>query len=150
MRCISGRQQLHDAIGDELGVSGWHEVSQDRIDVFAQATGDNYWLHVDPERARDSPVGGTIAHGLLTLSLGPMFTYSIVTFEGFAVTLNYGYEKVRFVSALPSGSRVRMRSRLNRVEETPGGMRAYLLQTFEAHGAPKPVCVAESVLQFLD
>src|SRR3954471_20462660 len=109
MRTIDGVDELQAAVGEEMGVSDWYEVTQERIDVFAQATGDDYWLHTEPDRAADSPMGTTIAHGLLTLGLGPGWTNAIVTFEGFALRLNYGYEKVRFPAPLPVGSRVRMR-----------------------------------------
>ena len=148
-RIINGMDELVAASGEELGVSDWHEVTQAGIDAFADATGDTYWIHTDPERAKDGPLGGTIAHGLLTLSLGPKFTYSIVQFEGFSITLNYGYEKVRFPAPLPVDSRVRMRSQLVAVEPTANGASARLLQTFETEAGGKPVCVAESVLRFV-
>ena len=149
MRTISGIDELRSSVGEELGVSAWHDITQGRVDAFADATGDDYWIHVDPERAAASDLGGTIAHGLFTLSLGPMFTYSLLRFEGFSMTLNYGYEKVRFPAPLPTGSRVRMRSKLVEVTEVPGGAQASLLQTFEREGADKPVCVATSVLRFV-
>jgi acyl dehydratase len=149
MRTISGIDELRASVGEELGVSAWHDITQERIDAFADATGDDYWIHVDPERAAASELGGTIAHGLLTLSLGPMFTYSLVRFEGFSVTLNYGYEKVRFPAPLPTGSRVRMRSRLVEVVDVSGGAQASLLQTFERDGSDKPVCVATSIVRFV-
>ena len=149
MRTIRGKDELIAATGEELGVSEWHHVGQEQIDAFAAATGDHYWLHVDPERAAAGPLGSTIAHGLYTLSLGPMFTDAIVRFEGFAATLNYGYEKVRFPAPVPVDSRVRMRSELVEVDEVPGGAQARLRQTFELDGGAKPVCVAGSVLRFL-
>src|SRR5213596_1686683 len=107
MRTITGLDELKQAEGEELGVSDWHEVSQDDINAFADITGDHQWIHVDPERARDTPFGGTIAHGLYTLSLGPKFTFELFSIDGFAFGLNYGYGKVRFPAPVPVGSRVR-------------------------------------------
>jgi acyl dehydratase len=149
MRTITGLEELRAAVGEELGVSKWHDITQERVDAFADATGDHYWIHVEPERAAASDLGGTIAHGLFTLSLGPMFTYSLVSFEGFSRTLNYGYEKVRFPAPVPTGSRVRMRSQLVDVAEVPGGAQVTLLQTFEREGSEKPVCVANSVFRLV-
>jgi acyl dehydratase len=149
MKTISGIDELRASVGEELGVSEWRAITQERVDAFADATGDDYWIHVDQERAAASELGGTIAHGLFTLALGPMFTYSLVRFDGFSVTLNYGYEKVRFTAPLPTGSKVRMRSKLVDVSDVPGGAQASLLQTFEREGSEKPVCVATSILRFV-
>lgn len=150
MRTINGMDELRAAQGELIGVSDWHDVTQQRIDAFAEATGDRYWLHTDPQRAAaESPMGATIAHGLYTLSLGPTFTDSLVTFEGFAVRLNYGYEKVRFPAPLPVGSRVRMRSELVAVAPADGGAQAVFRQTYEREGGDRPVCVADHVLRFL-
>jgi acyl dehydratase len=147
-RVIRGLAELRAAVGEELGVSAWQVVSQEKIDAFAETTGDRYWVHVDRKRAAEGPLGTTIAHGLLTLSLGPAFTYSIVSFEGFSLVLNYGYEKVRFIAPVPTGSEVRMRSALQELDDVPGGVRARLRQTFELRDAEKPACVADSVLHF--
>jgi acyl dehydratase len=146
MRTIRGLDELLAAKAEDLGVSEWHEVSQESIDAFAAATGDHYWIHTDPERAAATQLGSTIAHGLYTLSLGPMFTYSLVTFEDFAMSLNYGYEKVRFPAPLPVGSRVRMRCQLADVESSGKTARISLRQTFEREGGDKPVCVATHVV----
>jgi acyl dehydratase len=145
MLTISGIDELRAKVGEELGVSEWHEVTQDEIDAFADATGDHQWIHVDPERAAQTPFGSTIAHGLYTLSLGPRFTFALFTIEGFAFGLNYGYNKVRFPAPLPVDSRVRMRATLADVEDVPGGVQLTIRQTFEREGEEKPVCVAESV-----
>jgi acyl dehydratase len=145
MLTISGIDELRAKVGEELGVSEWHEVTQDEIDAFADATGDHQWIHVDPERAAQTPFGSTIAHGLYTLSLGPGFTFALFTIEGFAFGLNYGYNKVRFPAPLPVDSRVRMRATLANVEDVPGGVQLTITQTFEREGEDKPVCVAESV-----
>jgi len=136
---------LRAATGSDLGVTEWHEVTQAEVDAFAEATGDRQWIHVDPQRAAQSPLGGTIAHGLYTLSLAPAMTSTLLSFEGFAFALNYGYNRVRFPAPLPVGSRVRMRATLAAVEEIAGGAQVTIVQTFEREGADKPVCVAESV-----
>jgi acyl dehydratase len=145
MLTITGIDELKAKVGEELGVSEWHEVTQDAIDAFADATGDHQWIHVDPQRAAETPWGSTIAHGLYTLSLGPQFTFALFTIEGFAFGLNYGYNKVRFPAPLPVDSRVRMRATLASVDDVPGGVQLTITQTFEREGEEKPVCVAESV-----
>ena len=145
MLTITGIDELKAKVGEELGVSEWHEVTQEEIDAFADATGDHQWIHVDPERAAQSPFGSTIAHGLYTLGLGPRFTYEAYAVEGFAFGVNYGYERVRFPAPLPVDSRVRMRATLAHVEDIPGGAQITIVQTFEREGVDKPVCVAESL-----
>ena len=145
MLTISGIDELRAKVGEELGVSEWHEVTQEAINAFADATGDHQWIHVDPERAAQTPWGSTIAHGLYTLSLGPQFTFALFTIEGFAFGLNYGYNKVRFPAPLPVDSRVRMRATLSSVDDVPGGVQLTITQTFEREGEEKPVCVAEAV-----
>ena len=145
MLTISGIDELKAKVGEELGVSEWHEVTQEAIDAFADVTGDHQWIHVDPERAAQTPWGGTIAHGLYTLSLGPVFTFAMFTVEGFAFGLNYGYDKVRFPAPLPVGSRLRMRATLSSVDDVPGGVQMTVTQIFERDGQDKPVCVAEAV-----
>ena len=147
MLTITGIDELKAKIGEELGVSDWHEVTQDEIDAFAEATGDHQWIHVDPERAAQTPFGGTIAHGLLTLSLGPRFTYQAYSLEGFAFGLNYGYDRVRFPAPLVVNSRVRMRATLTSVDDVPGGIQMKVTQTFEVDGGEKPVCVAEQLVR---
>jgi acyl dehydratase len=145
MLTISGIDELRAKVGEELGVSDWLEVTQEAIDAFADATGDHQWIHVDPERAAQTPWGSTIAHGLYTLSIGPKFTFDMFTIEGFAFGLNYGYNKVRFPAPLPVNSRVRMRATLSSVDDVPGGVQLTITQTFEREGEEKPVCVAEAV-----
>ena len=145
MTTITGLDGLRAAKGNEIGVTDWREVTQDEVNAFADATGDHQWIHVDPERAAQSPLGGTIAHGLYTLSLAPAMTESLFSFEGFAFALNYGYNRVRFPAPLPVGSRVRMRATLATVDDIPGGAQITIVQTFECEGAEKPVCVAESL-----
>jgi acyl dehydratase len=142
---INGLAELKSKVGEELGVSDWIDVTQESIDAFAEVTGDHQWIHVDPERAKDTPFGGTIAHGLYTLSLGPQLSYSLFEVQGVAFGLNYGYNKVRYPAPLPVGSKVRMRATLTAAEDIPGGLQMTVTQTFEREGADKPVCVAESV-----
>ena len=145
MLTLNGPDEVKAHEGEELGVSEWHLVTQEEIDAFADATGDHQWIHVDVERAKETPFGGTIAHGLYTLSLGPKFSYSMFSLEGFTFGINYGYDKVRFPAPVPVGSRVRMRATLAKVDEVPGGLQFTITQTFEIEGAEKPACVAESL-----
>jgi acyl dehydratase len=145
MRTITGLDELKRAEGETLGTSDWHEVSQDAIDAFADVTGDHQWIHVDVERAQDTPFGGTIAHGYYTLSLAPMFTAQVLSLEGFAFAVNYGLNRVRFPAPVPVGARIRMTARLAKLDEIPGGAQMQLELTFEREGGDKPVCVAETV-----
>jgi len=145
MLTLTGLDQVKDHVGRELGVSDWHLVTQEAIDEFARVTGDDQWIHVDVERAKESPFGGTIAHGYYTLSLAPRFSYDMFTFEGFAFGVNYGLNRVRFPAPMPVGGRVRMRATLAAVEELPGGAQITTELTFEREGGEKPVCVAESL-----
>jgi acyl dehydratase len=147
MRTISGLEELEQAKGEELGVSDWHTISQADIDAFADVTGDHQWIHVDPERAKDTPFGGTIAHGYFTLSLAPRFTEQVMKLDGFAMAINYGLNKVRFPAPVPVDSQVRMRARLAELSEIPGGAQMIMELTFEREGGEKPVCVAESVVR---
>ena len=145
MLTLNGLDEVKAYVGKELGVSDWHEVTQEKIDRFAEVTGDDQWIHVDPERAKESPFGGTIAHGYYTLSLAPRFSYDMVNFEGFAFGVNYGLNRVRFPAPMPVGGKVRMRATLASVEEIPGGAQIATTLTFERDGGEKPVCVAESL-----
>jgi acyl dehydratase len=145
MRMISGLDELKQAEGQDLGTSDWHEVTQDAIDTFADVTGDHQWIHLDRERAKETPFGGTIAHGYYTLSLVPMFNAQIFSLDGFAFAVNYGLNKVRFPAPLPVGSRVRMHAKLKALDEIPGGAQIAVEVTFEREGGEKPVCVAETL-----
>jgi acyl dehydratase len=145
MLTINGIEDLKGRVGQELGVSDWHEVSQADIDAFAEATDDHQFIHVDPERARQTPFGSTIAHGLYTLSLGPKFSYEMFSVDNVAFGINYGYEKVRFPAPVPVDSKVRMRAELLSVDEIPGGVQFKVKQTYEVEGGEKPVCVAEAL-----
>jgi acyl dehydratase len=145
MRTITGLDGLRAAVGETLGTSEWHEVTQDDINAFADVTGDHQWIHVDTERAKDTPFGGTIAHGYYTLSLAPRFNAQVMALDGFAFAINYGLNRVRFPAPLPVGSRVRMTARLADLEDVPGGAQMTLELTFEREGGDKPVCVAETL-----
>jgi len=145
MLTLTGTEEVKARLGQELGVSEWHEVTQAAIDEFAELTGDHQWIHVDPERAKQTPFGGTIAHGYYTLSLAPRFSYAMFTLDGFSFGVNYGLNRVRFPAPMPVGGRVRMRARLAEVEEIPGGLQIATELTFEREGGEKPVCVAESL-----
>jgi acyl dehydratase len=145
MLTLTGLEEVKAHVGKELGVSDWHLVTQERIDQFAEVTGDDQWIHIDPERARETPFGGTIAHGYYTLSLAPRFSYDMFKFEGFAFGLNYGLNRVRFPAPLPVGEKVRMRATLLALGEIPGGAQIPTELTFEREGGEKPVCVAESL-----
>jgi acyl dehydratase len=144
---INGLDDLKSRVGQELGVSDWLEVTQERINEFADVTGDHQFIHVDPEKAKQTPFGGTIAHGLFSLSIGPALSHDMWTVEGVAFALNYGYNKIRFPAPLPVGSKVRMRATLADVAEIAGGAQFVVTQTFEREGADKPVCVAEQVVR---
>ncbi|HEX8208294.1 MAG TPA: MaoC family dehydratase [Solirubrobacteraceae bacterium] len=145
MLTVNGIDELKSKVGDELGVSEWHEVTQDKIDAFAEVTGDDQWIHIDPERAKETPFGGTIAHGYYTLSLAPRFSYDLFKLEGVAFGLNYGLNKVRFPAPMPVGDKVRMRMELQSVDDIPGGAQITMKLTFERANGDKPVCVAESL-----
>ena len=142
---INGIDELKARVGEEIGVSDWRVVTQEDVDTFARVTGDDQWIHVDPERAKDTPFGGTIAHGYFTLSLIPRFSYDLYTMTGVAFALNYGLDKLRFPSPLPTGSKVRMRLAVGAVDEIPGGAQVKMVATLEREGGEKPVCVAETL-----
>jgi acyl dehydratase len=145
MRTISGLDELRRAEGETLGTSDWHQVTQAAIDAFADVTGDHQWIHVDPKRAKDTPFGGTIAHGYYTLSLAPALTEQVLALDGFAFAVNYGLDRVRFPAPLPVGSKVRLTVKLASLQEIPGGAQITLELTFERDGGDKPVCVAETL-----
>jgi len=147
MLTLNGIDDIKARIGEELGVSDWQLVTQEDINAFADVTGDHQWIHVDVERAKETPFGGTIAHGYYTLSLAPKFTYELFAIEGFAFGINYGLNKVRFPAPLPVGSKVRMRAKLAELEAIPGGAQMIMELTFERDGGEKPVCVAQTVVR---
>ncbi|MBA2949368.1 MaoC family dehydratase [Streptomyces himalayensis] len=145
---VSGLDELKKLAGGDLGTSEWITVSQERINTFADATGDHQWIHTDPERAKEGPFGGPIAHGYLTLSLFiPLFT-ELLEVEGVTTKVNYGLNKVRFPSPVPAGSRIRLVARLAEVEEIGGGVQVTVDGTIEIEGGTKPACVLQSVSRF--
>jgi acyl dehydratase len=146
-RVVRGLSELRRLVGTELGVSPWHTVTQDEIDAFANLTQDLQWIHVDVARARRGPTGGTIAHGLYVLSLGPKFMSEIVRWGGFTLMLNYGYDRVRFPAPLPVSSRIRMRMTMDAVDDAPGGAQLTLGQVFEREGSERPVCAATFLMR---
>ncbi|MDB5823243.1 MAG: MaoC family dehydratase [Herminiimonas sp.] len=146
MREIASLSALKELIGQEVAVSDWVEVTQERVQQFADATGDHQWIHLDVERSkRESPYGGTIAHGFLTLSLLPMLMASAVTMKDVRMGVNYGLNKVRFPAPVPVGSRLRGRMKLLSVEDIEGGAQVVWQVTMEREGGEKPVCIAESI-----
>ena len=148
MLSVNGVDGLKGVIGQHIGWSNHEVVDQAQIDRFADATGDHQWIHVDPERARSGPFGGTIAHGYLTLALLPYFLPKLWDVTGFSMGVNYGCEKVRFPSPVPSGSKVRCGFTVDAVEDIAGGAQVLLTGTVEVAGAPKPSCVAQVVYRY--
>ena len=146
-RVIKGIDGLKESVGHHLGYSEYMEITQDRVNTFADATGDHQWIHIDVEKAKSGPFGGPIAHGYLTLSLGPMLYPTVVRVEGFSMGVNYGANKVRFPSPVPVGAKVRLGVKLLEVEEIPNGAQMTMEFTFECEGAPKPSCVAEIIFR---
>jgi len=142
---LNGIDDIKSRIGQELGVSDWVEITQADVDAFAKVTGDDQWIHVDVDRAKETPFGGTIVHGYFTLSLLPKFAYETYTIAGVSFALNYGSDKVRFLSPVPTGSRLRCRSELTSVDDRPGGILMKVTSTIEIEGAEKPACVAETL-----
>jgi len=148
---VVGLSDLAALVGQEVGVSGWLDITQARIDAFADATGDRQWIHVDVERARaETPFGTTIAHGFLTLSLVSALMRDAVTMDGPRMTLNYGLNRVRFVSPVPAGSRIRARVVLGRCDDVGDSVQATWNVTIEREGGEKPCVVAEWIVRYYD
>lgn len=141
--------ELLNAVGQQLGYSEWIEISQERINQFADATGDHQWIHVDVERAKQGPFGGPIAHGYLTLSMVSMMLPQIIEVHGIAMGVNYGTDKVRFPAPVPVGSKIRASGELVKAEEVKGGgIQATVRVTIEIEGGQKPVCVADTIARY--
>lgn len=150
MRTFESVADLAAAAGETIGQSDWVTITQEDVNLFADATGDYQWIHVDPERAAAGPFGKTIAHGYLTLSLLPRLQHQIYTVNGIKLAINYGLNKVRFPAPVPVGSKVRATSSLVSVEDVGGGaVQAIVSTTVEIDGSPKPACVAESIVRYI-
>jgi acyl dehydratase len=145
MKVFESLDAVRSAVGEHSGYSDWHVVTQEQINLFAEATGDHQWIHTDPEKAAQGPFGTTIAHGYLTLALIPMLASEVSRVDGVRMGVNYGCNKVRFPAPLPSGSKVRAGVLLKSVEEVPGGVQVVNEVTIEREGGEKPCCVAETV-----
>jgi acyl dehydratase len=155
MRTFTSVKDLQDAVGEQLGSTGWLLIEQDRVDRFADATDDHQWIHLDAARAAAGPFGGTIAHGFLTLSLLPRFSRETFTVENAAAVINYGLNRVRFIQPIRVGARIRSTVTLDSVTEVPGGAQIVVSHRVdvevgvEADGTPKPACVAEAITRIL-
>ena len=149
MRVLDDLDRLADLTGEELGTSEWLEIDQERVNTFADATGDHQWIHVDVERAAAGPFGGTIAHGYLTLALIPHLSSQVFSLQTPGARLNYGVNKVRFPSPLRVGSRIRSRVVMGEVTDLPTGKQLTMRHTIEVEGQDKPACVAETVVLLL-
>src|SRR3954449_4049373 len=149
MRVFTTLDEVAASSGEELGSSDWLTIEQDRVDRFAEATGDHQWIHVDAERAASGPFGGTIAHGYLTLSLVPLLGSEVFSLETPGAKLNYGVNKVRFPHPVRVGSRIRDHVTMGEVTDLPAGKQLTLRHTIEIEGQAKPACVAETVVLLL-
>jgi len=147
---VHGIAGLKGLVGQHLGYSDEVEITQEQVNTFAEATGDHQWIHTDPERAKDGPFGGPIAHGYLTLSLGPALLPSVLVAEGLSLVVNYGLGKTRFPSPVPVGSKVVLGVEMTAVDELAGAVQATMTFTFQVVGAPKPSCVAEVIYRFYE
>jgi acyl dehydratase len=146
---LDGEAAVRAALGTHLGYSDWLEIDQDRINLFADATGDHQWIHVDVEQAKAGPFGAPIAHGYLTLSLSNLFLPQIVEVRGFSMGINYGVDKVRFPAPVTVGSRIRGGGELIEVGEVKGGLQTLVRVTVEIEGGDKPACVIDAVTRWL-
>lgn len=146
--CFENPADLLNAVGKHLGFSDWEVVDQQRIDQFANATGDHQWIHVDPEKAADGPFGKTIAHGYLTLSMANLFLPQVMQVDNTSMGVNYGCEKVRFPSPVPVGSRIRGGGEVMSAEEVKGGIQVVVRMTIEIEGADRPACVVDTISRF--
>ena len=151
MRTFTTTDEIEAAIGEDIGPTDWIEIDQARVNLFADATGDYQWIHVDEEQAAAGPFGGTIAHGYLTLSLLPRFTWELYTIEGTKAGINYGLNRVRFIHPVRVGSRIRSTATLTTVDEVPSGAQLVVSHRVdvEVEGTPKPACVAETISRVL-
>ncbi|MFC0451440.1 MaoC family dehydratase [Rhodococcus jostii] len=145
MKTLNGIDELQAVANTRIGHSSWHKLTQEKIDAFADATGDHQWIHVDPPRAADGPFGATIAHGHLLTSMIPMLVWEVYVVEGVRMGINYGSNKVRFPAPAPVGSRIRAAVDIANVDTVPSGVQVVTALTIEREDADKPVCIAEIV-----
>jgi acyl dehydratase len=150
MRVFENVAEFEDAVGEHLGVSEWHKVTQEQIDLFADATGDHQWIHVDPHKAAKGPFGSTVAHGYLTVSMIPLLATQIFEVRGVRMGVNYGSNKVRFPAPVPADSRIRASAELVALTRGASGAQATVRVTVEREGSAKPACVAEVVSVLVD
>ncbi|GAB5011985.1 MULTISPECIES: MaoC family dehydratase [Mycobacterium avium complex (MAC)] len=149
MEIFSDLAQFEAAVGRELGPTDWMQIGQERINLFADATDDHQWIHVDPDRAAAGPFGGAIAHGLLTLSLLPRFMHQMYRLDAVKMTINHGLNKVRFITPVPVDARLRARCRIEQVDRVDVAVQARLTTTIEIDGASKPATVIESIVRYV-
>ncbi|WP_031467861.1 MaoC family dehydratase [Sciscionella sediminilitoris] len=149
MRVFDGIAELSAAAGEQLGTSDWMVVDQQRVNTFADATGDHQWIHVDTQRAAQGPFGTTIAHGLLTLGLLPTFLHEIYRVDNVSMAINYGLDKVRFPEPVPVGAKLRASSKLAEVHPLDGAVQAKLSTTLEVQGSERPAAVIESIVRYI-
>ncbi len=149
MRKIASFNELNSLVGQEIGVTDWFDITQQRINLFAEATGDYQWIHLDVERCRkESPYGTTVAHGFLTLSLLPMIMQNAVSLPTSRLEVNYGLNKVRFPAPVPVNSKLRGRLSLQEIEDIEDGLQVIWKVTIEREGSDKPVCIAEAIARY--
>ena len=149
MRTVHGLEEMQTLVGQDLGTSEWHQVTQDEVNLFAKATHDHQWIHVDPERCkRESPFGGPIAHGYYTIALAPALLAQVLSVQGVRMGVNYGLNKMRLPSPVPVGSRVRLRATLAGYEAIAGGASVTIGLSFEVEDQAKPACVAEVIYRY--
>jgi len=148
MRKFGSLDEFVAAEGEDLGQSEWHTITQEQVNAFADATGDHQWIHIDVERAKSGPFGGTIAHGYLTVSLLPILMTEIFRVENITMGINYGLDRVRFPAPVLTGSRIRASATLTDVKPNPLGLRAYIRITIEIEGQEKAACVADTISLF--
>jgi acyl dehydratase len=149
MRVFKTPHELKDAVGADLGETEWLEIDQNRINTFAEATGDHQWIHVDEAKAKDGPYGATIAHGYLTVSLVNYFLPQLLDVQGISMGVNYGVDKIRFPAAVPVGSKIRGKGTLTSIEETKdGGIQSKVTVTIEIDGSDRPACIVETISRY--
>ena len=149
MKVFKDLKEFSAALGSQLGPTEWLEITQDRVDLFADATDDHQWIHVDPERAANGPFGATIAHGLLTLSLLPHFSAQLYRVDGITLAVNYGYNKVRFVNPVKVGAKIRARGEVAAINQLDGAVQATTTITIEIEDSEKPAAVAEAIVRYI-